>query len=325
MRKMLLVILLSVVVTQALMADQKFSGYVIGEYYYVYQSHNDSLNGENGFWFRRIYFTYDNHIYKNLKARLRFEMASPGDFTEKDVPHPAVKDAYISLKKYFGNFTFGIQGTPTFSSVEKIWGYRSIEKTPLDLQKWASSRDFGLSLKGKRNILSYYLMFGNGSSNKSETDKTKNVYASLGITPFKGLYAEVYGDYRIGSDDKPYTMQGFLAYSGKKSRFGIQYARRGTVSESPSYNILSGFGILKLKKNTDIIVRYDKTLEANKDAEKISYIPMSPISPSNFIIMGVSFSPLKGVKVIPNLEYVFYSDSGINPDIFPRLTLYYKF
>ncbi len=321
---MLLVVLLSVVATQTLMADQKISGYVIGEYYYVYQSHDDSLNGNNGFWFRRIYFTYDNHIYKNLKARLRFEMASPGDFTKKDLLHPTVKDAYISLKQYFGSLTFGIQGTPTFNSVEKIWGYRSIEKTPLDLQKWSSSRDFGLSLKGKSNILSYFLMFGNGASNKSETDKTKNLYTSLGITPFKGLYAEVYGDYRVGPDDKSYTMQGFLAYSGEKLRFGIQYARRGIGGETPSYSILSGFGILKLKKNTDIIIRYDKAFEANTDAEKISYIPMSSASSSNLIIMGVSFSPLKGVKIIPNLEYVFYSDSSINPDIFPRLTLYYK-
>ncbi|MCD6399861.1 hypothetical protein J7L85_03620, partial [candidate division WOR-3 bacterium] len=141
---------------------------------------------------------------------------------------------------------------------------------------------------------------------------------------FKGLYAEVYGDYRVGPDDKSYTMQGFLAYSGEKLRFGIQYARRGIGGETPSYSILSGFGILKLKKNTDIIIRYDKAFEANTDAEKISYIPMSSASSSNLIIMGVSFSPLKGVKIIPNLEYVFYSDSSINSDIFPRLTLYYK-
>jgi len=117
----------------------KFSGDMIGEYYYVAQSHNDSLVGANGFWFRRIYFTYKNHLDEKIDVKFRFEMASPGDFTSNIKLTPAVKDAFIAFKEDFGKITFGIQSPPTFAKVEGLWGYRSLEKTPLDLQGWSSS------------------------------------------------------------------------------------------------------------------------------------------------------------------------------------------
>jgi len=144
---------------------------MIGKYCYVAQNHNDSLVGANGFRFRRIYFTYKNHLDEEIDVKFRFEMASSGDFTSNTKLTPAVKDAFIAFNEDFGKIKIGIQSTPTFAKVKGLWGYRSLEKTPLDLQKWSSSRDFGISFIGKQSIFSYTLMLGNSSSNKSETDK----------------------------------------------------------------------------------------------------------------------------------------------------------
>ncbi len=310
-----------------LQADIKFSGDMISEFYYVAQSHNDSLEGNNGFWFRRICFTYDNFPNDKIKIRLRTEMSSPGDFATKSKLIPAVKNASISYKLMSGNkITVGIQSPPTFENIEHIWGYRSLEKTPLDMQKWASSRDFGISLAGKQTAFSYNIMLGNNSSNKSETDKAKKLYASAGITPLKDVYFEFYGDYGgMNSDEKrDYIMQVFASYSSSPTRIGILFSRKGDTEDTVEYNILSGFGVFAIKENIDAVIRYDKTFEANPKAEDMSYIPFSDISPSSFILAGISCSLHKNIKIMPNIEYVMYDTSSVSADIYPRLTLYYK-
>ena len=131
---------------------------MIGEYCYVAQNHNDRLVGANGFWFRRIYFTYKNHLDEKIDVKFRLEMTSPNDFTSNiNKLTAAAKDAFNAFNEDFGKIKIGIQSTPTFAKVKGLWGYRSLEKTPLDLQKWSSSRDFGISFIGKQSIFSYTL------------------------------------------------------------------------------------------------------------------------------------------------------------------------
>lgn len=54
MKNCLLVSLLSLSMgVNSLHAQGKFSGDMIGEFYYVAQHHSDSFIGHNGFWFRK--------------------------------------------------------------------------------------------------------------------------------------------------------------------------------------------------------------------------------------------------------------------------------
>jgi len=314
-------------VALTLQADSKFSGDMISEYYYVARSHNDSLEGNNGFWFRRIYFTYDYIPDDKIKIRLRTEMSSPGDFSKSSKLTPTVKNASISYKATSSNMiTVGIQSPPTFEKIEGIWGYRSLEKTPLDMQKWASSRDFGISLNGKQKVFSYDIMFGNNSSNKSETDKAKKLYVSLGISPREAVYVEFYGDYGgINSEKKKdYIIQGFASYKSSPFRAGVLFSRKGDTEDTVAYNLLSAFGVFPLKENIDAIIRYDRMFQANPEGEAISYIPFSNSSPFSFILAGVSYSIHKNIKIMPNIEYVRYDTPSVSADIYPRLTLYYK-
>ena len=56
------------------------SGYMVGEYYYVAEQHDCEIEGRHGFWFRRIYFTYNNSLADSFNMRLRLEMNSSSDF-----------------------------------------------------------------------------------------------------------------------------------------------------------------------------------------------------------------------------------------------------
>ena len=313
----------------------KFSGYMFGDYYWVAGNHNPDIEGRNGFWFRRIYFTFDQKLADHLSVRLRFEMASPGNFTSASKIEPFVKDAY--LKYTFGRhrLVVGLSPTPTWEVIEKHWGYRSVEKTPLDLQKFGSSRDLGIALLGsldKNGKIRYHVMIANGSGTKGETNEGKKFLASLGFYPTKSVFIEIYGDYddRPGETDR-YTLQGFIGLKGSWGRFGVHYAhqtRQVEGGDDLELDLASVFGVLKIAEKTFVFARYDRMFDPNPDGAKISYIPFDPAAKSNFLVAGFDFHVAERVQVMPNIEVVFYDNvDGDKPDtdVIPRLTVFYKF
>ena len=322
---------------ERLYAQVDFSGYMFGDYFYVAKNHNQSLEGQNGFWYRRIYLTADKKISDEISSRVRLELNSPGDFQTKDKMKPFVKDAYISWKRNNHNIIFGLSPTPTFELIEKVWGYRSVEKTPLDLQKYSSSRDFGITFSGtldKKKKVNYNLMFANGSGDDSETDKGKKVLFSLSVKNDAGWILEGYADI----DDRPqgkrwHTLQGFGGYNGKDFRAGVQFSRQtrrlGTSGGEDNLEIASVFMAGKLSSMVSAFARYDRNFDPNSSGSKISYIPFDPSVSSSLIIAGLDFSIDKNVNIIPNAEIIVYdeSDSGVKPDsdFVPRITMYFKF
>jgi hypothetical protein len=71
--------------TFAQQTSGKLSGYLFGDYYLVSQHHDPAIKGMNGFWFRRVYLTYDQKTGERTAIRFRFEMNSPGDFQAADI------------------------------------------------------------------------------------------------------------------------------------------------------------------------------------------------------------------------------------------------
>lgn len=333
--------MLAVLVVFALMPSQvkaegSFKGYMASDYYYVLNHHDSGIEGRHGLWFRRIYLTYNGNVTDSIKMRLRFEMNSPGDYASSNTLDAFVKDAYLSFKLAGQSVNFGIIGPPTFGEIEDIWGYRALEKTPLDLYKLRSSRDFGIAVSGnfdKGKTVSYTLMFGNGSSNKAETNNGKMIYGCLGFRPVKGMYIEAYGDYEDGgSGKKYYVYQGFASYSGDWGRVGFQYSNKHYDHEDTSMDwaLISGFAVVKAAKGLDVILRYDKMLD-RPVPKTVDYIPFSTDATHSFIIAGLSFEAAKNIRIIPNVKLTMYDDPDDETiekpgnDVYANLTLWFKF
>lgn len=315
----------------------EISGYLFGDLYVVASHHNEELEGENGAWFRRIYLTFDHQAGDRVSARVRFEGNSPGDFETSSEIEPSVKDAYLKYSHEKHSAYFGISETPTWGQLEKAWAYRSVEKTPLDLQKLASSRDLGLAAKGpltSNGKFLYHAMLGNGNSNKSETNEGKKGMLALAVKAAKGLLVEVYGDFenRPGETDRT-TIQGFASYKTERATIGgmVAQQRRQVPGDGDDVDIglVSVFGVATLNDRVKGLARYDHMLDVNPDAAKISYLPMDPSSKSRLLIAGVDIAVAEGLNVIPNVEVVFYSgvDGAESPDadVIPRITLFGRF
>ncbi len=314
------------------MAQGKISGYMFGDYFYVLNSHDSSLKGQNGFWFRRIYFTYDHKLPSDLAVRFRLEMNSPGDFETRDTLKPYIKDAYLSWRKNEHNLFVGISPTPTWEFIEGFWGYRSVEKTPLDLFKMGDSRDLGVAFKGKLSrVFGYHIMFANGEGTKSEVNKEKKVYASFLFSLTEKIQFEFYGDYGQGADHMDnFVYQGFLGYKSKKFRLGLQYSHQrkeqGTGKKTLELDVFSAFMVFKIGKNS-IFLRWDRMNDPNPAGPKVSYVPFSGSNPFSLFIAGFDAKLSDNVSFIPNIEYFAYERfEGVKPknDFHLKLTLFYS-
>jgi len=264
-------------------------------------------------------------------------MNSPGDFTTSTNLTSFVKDAYLSFSLGGGaSLVAGIQGPPSFALEEDTWGWRPLEKTPLDLYKWTSSRDFGVSIKGG-NALAYHFMFGQGSSNKAETDTGKKFFGSLAYK-FDGFILEAMAQYdRAKGGDDDIILKGFGAYTGDWGRIGLMYANRSYKKEgansSLAYNILSAFAVIKAGEKVEIVGRYDMNFgDGYRESFKgsgIDYVPFANNHEFHFVIAALSYEVHKNVWIIPNVKFTMYNDPDegekADNDFYGYFTLYFKF
>ncbi len=314
----------------------KISGYMFGDLYYVAQNHKSSIEDMNGIQFRRIYFTYDRKLNEKFSSRFRLEMNNAGDFSTKSKMYPFVKDAYLSYQANNGfKIILGISPTPTFEMIDRVWGYRCLVKSPLDLQKLATSRDFGIAFKGNIDSggkIKYHAMFANGNGKSSETNKGKKGMFELSFYPNKNLIFEIYGDWNnVGVGENRATVQGFFCYRDSEMRLGLQYARQTRMvknADDEKMDVGSVFFVKKLSAKTNFIIRIDRQFDPNPSGDEISYIPFDNTAKSTFLVTGLDYAPIKDVHLMPNLEIVKYdeNDSGTTPktDVIPRLTFLYK-
>ncbi|MCJ7582625.1 MAG: hypothetical protein MUP98_19085 [Candidatus Aminicenantes bacterium] len=311
-------------------AQLSYDGYMFGDLYYIADHSNADIKGANGLMFRRIYNTLNFTLSDSISGRLRLEIANPGDFLTKEKMIPFVKDAYLQAKIGGQTLFAGISPTPTFNVLESIWGYRHLEKTPLDLYKFAPSREFGLALKGGKNVY-YHVFLANGNGESSESNPGKKFMGALGFKPVEGLTLEVYADYEWDvKDGKTYNiLQGMAGYQGSWGRAAVVYANRHYVSgdTKKDYGVFSGFAVIKASDKVEIIARYDKLLNEPVSGT-VSYVPFSKNALANFIIAGISITVADNVWIIPNIKYAFYDepDGGDTPgnDIYALVTFFWK-
>lgn len=313
----------------------KVSGYIFGDAYAVIDHHLPAAkNVDGGFWLRRAYLTADYTFNSSFSSRLRFEMNSPGDFTSSGSITPFVKDAYLQYKRGNTAVIAGISPPPTFEVIESHWGYRAVEKTPVDLQRLQGSRDFGLAVKGSgaAGKFKYHAMLANGGNTPQENNDGQATYLSLGFYPTGNFFFEVYGDHEDRSaDEERDTYQGFAGFQGAWGRAGAQYTKQ-TRSQPGKADIdialASGFAVFKLNPKLNLLARYDHVMDPNPGASGIAYLPMVNNAESQLAILGLDWTIGPKINLIPNIEHVTYKAvSGADPDddTLARVTLYFTF
>jgi hypothetical protein len=354
-----LYLLISVPIIAQEVGEGKISGYMFGDYYYniLRDSTIDNLNNTGltgiqdlqGFDFRRIYFTYDYSISEQFSTRFRLESQTLVS-VNNTLFLTYIKDAYLNWKNIFkgSNFIFGIQPTPAFVVSEDYWGYRSLERTILDLRRIVGSRDLGASLKGRltsSGSIKYWLMYGNGSTLGDDPDRYKRLYSQIDLQPSEEWRLTLYGDYRFKSDkeyaqiDQSFnndalTSDLFLGYQEKNNfSVGVESFLQVTYNDAiqtteTDYVIQNrnalGVSLFGWYKFTDLLVGvgrydyYDPNISGDyRDDSR------------NLFIAGLSFVLNDKVAITPNFLFETYEqpENGvtIDPSLTGRITFYFQF
>ena len=199
----------------------------------------------NGFQIRRFYLGYDYNFAPNFTASTVLadeQNLDAGGNNTVYLKTALVKWANILPKsKNLLNVIIGQQPTASFATpfgTEPLWGYRSVEKTIMDIHSNDSSTDLGVSLTGdlwhgmsgdslKPNLIGYVLQLGNGNSAKPENDHYKTLRGNLYTSLLKQkLTVGVYGDYRnlaIGAvNQSAHTFKGYATYNTSKFKIGAE-------------------------------------------------------------------------------------------------------
>lgn len=312
----------------------KISGSIFGDGYWVTSHHDPAIEDQNGFWLRRLYLTFDYAIAEHWTARLRFEGNSPGDFKTNATIQPFVKDAYLAWKGKQVDLLMGISPSPTWDFIEGFWGYRAVEKTPLDLYRMGSSREFGVAARGKLadGRVFYHATFGNGST-ASETNEGKKAALAVGWKPTDAFIVELYadGEDRPGETDRT-TYQAFVGWKGEKSRYGFQYSsQERQVPAGPDQTLAIGstFAVWNLCPKMSLIARYDRSFDGNPEADKIPYFVIAKDAEFDLALLGFDYRIAGKISLIPNVESVMYRETAGNPapddDVIAKVTLYFQF
>jgi hypothetical protein len=316
------------------------TGMLFADYYWLADHHAMGTPlANNGLQFRRLWLGADADYGNGFSGRLRLEMAS-GDFASNSNSAwaaPVVKDAWIKYAYAQGQAaSFGLIEGVVLGPVEKLWGLRSVEKTPLDLQGWEPTREQGLSLTGDLGQTNYGVLLSNGASLANQGD---NSGKKIGLTATQSLPAKLLlslsGDYTdgfYGNDlGYAYLLQALLGYKADALRAGLQYDRSVAVSGAwaeTHKELVSAFVVAKVWGGASAFARVDHLLWGTVDKGGEAYLQLSK-QRSTLSILGLDYPLAKGVNLQPNVEWVNYqSDSGAavsQAECIPRITLAYVF
>lgn len=239
-------------------------GYAFGDY--AYKAHSDGLNrgGSNQytgiptsrstFQFRRIYLGYDYNITKKISAELllaaedNFPAGNPvssasasGDELLNNKLSFYVKLMNVRFKGIWKgtDLVVGQIATPSFPMIsEKVWNYRSIERTIADIRR-TPSYDMGAALQGffdpATKNYGYDLMVGNGSSAKPEGDNFKWFYGDVfAYFAHKKIVVDAYADYErlnwvSAWHHSRQMLKGYIAYNSSATDKGMDPGTGFTV------------------------------------------------------------------------------------------------
>ena len=238
-------------------------GYVFGDY--AYMQHGDSAgrgtkmqykglgaagnqqtSNPNAFEVRRAYLGYNYNI--NSKFAAYALLAYEGDYDVNNNRTVYLKYIYFKWKNIFkgSDLKIGQQATNSFANAyntEPLLGYRSIEKTIMDMHGIDGSSDMGIALEGKivkfkcadttklPTFIGYSAMVGDNSANTPvpvftgagtapnfTTDKNKKYRANVYVNTLNGaLTVGGYIDYLNYGDNLYNTNKNFVPTNSTSS------------------------------------------------------------------------------------------------------------
>jgi len=337
----------------------KLSGEIFGDYYYKVESDTITSWGtaefsrkkkdDNGFTLRRVHLRATFQLAPKVSGQILYEGDDGNLLPNGRRAAGNLRYAYLRISDiwpYGGSITIGAQETPTFTTfTDKIWGYRSIERSIFDARRLGTSNDVGFSISGyldSSKTIGYIFMVGNGTAQAPENDKFKKIYGEINGYLFnKRLLFDIYADYEdLGTKSydsfsvrqNKFSIKGFLAFQipvltvgveggfQQQSKMGAVDKEKRTAKDKLPLGVAMFVRGTIIKNKLNFFVRGDYFDNDNNEVNKYTEL---------FFVGGLDFIPGGNAHIMPNIWINMYEARGNKPerksDIVPRLTFWWKF
>ena len=311
MKKKIIFIFCSLIIAKAEINGLAF-------YDYEYNLSKEVFGAEkNSFSFKRVYFTYKSVISDDLSFIFQTNV---GDIGEDPRLTSYLKKAQLNWNGPL-NFSLGMQGMNMFNIKEKTWGFRFIEKSPMDKHKFSSSSDMGIGISGNKNNLSYNLLITNGTGyKKQETDAYKKtsiqfVYGEKKLNNKYGVnLGTAFSHEPYSINDTKKVISFFNGFSNNKLRFGSEYDLKIDTGLDNTKQIIAFYSSYLLNNNFEGLLFldiYDPDIKLNQNSE-------------TYMIFGFNYYPTKGLILSPNIRITFYENKNLTEKIL-KINFQFKF
>jgi len=289
-------ILLVVSITGFMFAEGKIGGVTYFDYSYTEES--------SAFNFERQYFGYGGDISDKVSYKILFDVGRTNKNSGEDTRLVTyLKKAQVNYKSSLGKVNFGLIGMNTYAVQESNWGYRFIEKSAIDKNKFSSTADIGVGFsKSIIDNLNLSLQFINGEGfKKPQGDKYHKIafnatYGESNLIKNDGYNAGVvYTTEQTDTD--PITMTSiFGGFAGMGLRLGGEYDM--LTKDSFKSNIISVSANYAVRDKIDIFARYDM-IDDNDDTNK---------NVKNYLVTGIVLTCDGGISVAPNMRMTTFEN-----------------
>lgn len=303
----------------------------------VYADLQDQLHGHSvasdssSFRFRRVHLTVDQDLDSSFAMRVQLEVDEQA-LTKNDRAAAFLKQAYLRWNTHgrAGDVIMGTSITPTWSFAESFWGYRSLERTVMDLQGFGSATDMGVALQRTPDAahpLGWHAMLSNGAGPRPENSAGKKLTLSL---PYRrgDLGLEVMADYEDerGVRDR-WTTKLFAGWMHAQDAAGVEVYRRVAMRAGPTLAdvVPMGVSVFARKSLTERwrgIARVDWT-DPDRNVRDAGYREW-------YALVALDATPAPMVHLMPNVIVRGYSAKGSpalerKADVTLRLTLWWNY
>ena len=304
--KNLIILLTCISVSMAV--DGKIGGIT----YFDYSKTDD----ESAFNFNRQYFSYAVDMSDDIKFKVIFDVGRSATDSRLNT---YLKKAQINYKTSYANISLGLIGMNTYGVQEKNWGYRFIEQSAIDRNKFSSTADIGVGFsRSLIDNLNMSLQVVNGEGFKQpQLDKYHKIslnatYGERKLNKNDGYNTGIVYSTEATDGDPTNMLSAFGGFSGMGLRIGAEYdmltkgdTESSIISVSTNYNIMD---------NINVFARYDM-YDKNTSVEKDGL---------SYLITGILLNCGNGLSVAPNMRIKSY-DSKSDSITEYKINLQFKF
>ena len=288
----------------------KPSGRFFGLLYTNYHSTFSGGDNTSAFEITRSYFGYDFSFSKEITSRIMYD-GTTEVINGKTIYSRYLRNAYLQYDNKKFMIQGGLIGSEQISVMEKIWGYRYVTKPPIDYSGMIQAADLGLATKVyAADFLTLDLSVTNGRGFKDiASNGTYKMAAGFTLTPADNMMVRGFYDMMGPSGRMQRTASILAAWMGPKFNAGAEYFRQdnAAMTDGRNYSGISVFTRVPVSDKVRLYARFDNIMSVIMDGDED---PWNISKDGSYIFAGIDFSPVRNVRISPNLNLFLPSDSG---------------